>query len=64
MPLNMKKEIRAELRTLKKARNQIERGWLRDKKSILRSVATGERAVTRELFKINRRILILEGRLS
>ena len=82
MSLNMKKEIRAELRILTKARNKVDRDWLRRQKEIRRAFQIAdkvheqaiaditkvdkksERIVTKELAKINRRILILEGRLS
>lgn len=82
MSLNMKKEIRAELRTLKKvlakvgrdqfnanrAWNNLERAAIKlckqTRKQIHRECMAGNRRANREAAKINRRILILKGRLS
>jgi hypothetical protein len=68
---NMKKEYRAELKSLRKNRGHIVRDWkafAKDRAAILRTLAReingAERRVLRNLERFDRRIAILEGRLS
>lgn len=69
--MSMTKEYRAELRDLKKARrkvicdlSQFERQALREIKRASYSVVKARMASVRSLSKIQRRIAILEGRIS
>lgn len=78
MPLNMKKEIRAEIKILKGAVKKVAREFDREIVANLKAITQHERAIrqltkrdgllSRRLAsataKINRRILILEGRLA
>ena len=69
--MNMTKEIKLELRTLKAQRRQLEQFHTREiraaKADALKAMREHERSVKlkfRELAPIDRRIKILEGRLS
>lgn len=78
MPLNMKKEIRAEIRSLKAAANKVHRDRLAAERSARKEIIGHERAITalqraglrasrgcdKAQQKIARRVLILEGRLA
>ena len=60
----MKKEIRAELRDLKKQRTRQQDTFGKFMKASNRVWKATERAFGRSVTKIDRRIAILEGRLS
>ena len=69
--MNMLPQYRQELRQLARARRNITRDYTAQKQSCERqlkhlrlSLQRGRRASTRELTRIDRRIAILEGRLS
>ena len=78
MPLNMKKEIRAEIRALKQAAQKAARDFDREIRANIKAITQHERAIHQlnrrdgllsrrqasAVCKINRRILILEGRLA
>ena len=71
MSLNMKKEIRAEIRTLRKARHQVCLDWTAEIRHLGREIRALQSALNRAnrnsekaVKKIDRRILILQGRLS
>jgi hypothetical protein len=71
MPLNMKKEIRAEIKILRAARHKVNLDWTaeikrlsREQRLIQTSLNRANRAGGKAMDKIERRILILSGRLS
>ena len=78
MQLNMKKEIRAEIKTLRRAANQVHRDRLASERFAKKEIIGHERAIAaiqraslragrgcdKAQQKIAKRILILEGRLS
>ncbi len=78
MPLNMKKEIRAEIKTLKGALKKVGRDFRLATRQLVREhqqhksamrrieiqIERSQPRLIRETGKINRRILILEGRLA
>lgn len=68
---NMKKEYRAELKTLRKNRGFVTLGWkafVKSKRTELRKFTSeinrAERNTKRTLERFDKRIAILEGRLS
>jgi hypothetical protein len=68
---NMKKEYRAELKTLRKNRGHVLRDWKAFAKhragllrAMTREINGAERNVRRNLDRFDKRIAILEGRLS
>lgn len=78
MSLNMKKEIRAEIRLLTKAKHKVCRDFDRSIRDNIKEIGRHERAIARltkndsrlaclgvkATNKIQNRILILQGRLS
>jgi hypothetical protein len=64
MPLNMKKQWRAELFAAQKHRRVITRTFLASAKALLRQLKRERVATGKITAKLDRRIAILEGRLS
>lgn len=71
MPLNMKKEIRAELQLLRNVRRKVNRDWrsetdnlCRRQRQLDRDIWQMNKSCSKVIKKIDRRIAILRGRLS
>ena len=78
MPLNMNQQYRAEVRTMKQARNKVLADYKRalrqlDRESqqhtaairrIGREMVRTEKRADKSVLKINNRILVLQGRLA
>lgn len=75
MPLNMKKEIRAEIKTLRRAENKLghdlvaacraaEKRWQTEEKIYRRTLLKATKITDKMMKRIQRRIAILEGRLA
>jgi len=69
--MNMNQEIRAEIRTLRKAEKQINRQGREVRKQALKQIKAGqnmlrraEKNCTREMERLTKRLAVLQGRLS